>query len=202
MDLTRKLIEYFTKFPGIGQRQSRRFVYFLLSQKPEFIDGLIETLKNLKESAKQCSSCFRFFQDNGELCDICRNKNTDNSILMVVEKDIDFENINKSGTYHGRYFILGGLLPILEKNPTDKIRICELINEVGKQISSGLKEIIIAVSANLEGDNTFQYVKKTLEPLEKKHGIKISGLGRGLSTGLELEYSDAETLGNALKSRT
>ncbi|MEK7558545.1 MAG: toprim domain-containing protein [Patescibacteria group bacterium] len=202
MDSTKKLTEYFTKFPGIGQRQARRFVYFLLSQKEEFVTGFIASLKALKESAKQCVSCFRFFGGNSPLCDICGSKTTDTSTLMVVEKDIDFENIKKSGIYHGRYFILGGLLPVLEKNPTDKIRIRELVKEVGEQISSsGLKEVIIALSANLEGDNTYQYIKKTMEPLKGKHKLKISSLGRGLSTGLELEYSDSETLGNALKNR-
>ena len=202
MDSSKKLTEYFTKFPGIGPRQARRFVYFLLSQKEEFLNELLSSIKKLKTSVSQCTSCFRFFEGNSPLCDICGGKNTDTSIIMVVEKDIDFENIKKSGVYHGRYFILGGLLPILEKNPTDKIRIRELVKEVGKQITSKkLKEIVIALSANLEGDNTFQYIQKTLEPIKEKHKIKISSLGRGLSTGLELEYSDSETLGNALKNR-
>ena len=201
-DSTKKLTEYFTKFPGIGQRQARRFVYFLLSQKEEFLDELTASLKKRKSYVNQCSSCFRFFEGKSPLCDICGSKNTDVSIIMVVEKDIDFENIKKSGVYHGRYFILGSLLPILEKNPTDKIRIKELVGEVGKQIkNSGLKEVIIALSANPEGDNTFQYVKKTLEPLSEKHGLKISSLGRGLSTGTELEYSDQDTLKSALKNR-
>ncbi|MEK7581864.1 MAG: toprim domain-containing protein [Patescibacteria group bacterium] len=201
-DSTKKLTEYFTKFPGIGSRQARRFVYFLLSQKKEFVTGFVASLSDIKESIKQCASCYRFFEGSSSLCDICESKITDTSTLMIVEKDIDFENIKKSGIYHGRYFILGGLLSILEKTPMEKIRIRELVKEIGKQVvSSGLKEVIIALSANLEGDNTYQYIKKTIEPLKEKHKLKISSLGRGLSTGLELEYSDGETLGNALKNR-
>jgi len=202
MDKARKLTEYFSKFPGIGSRQARRFVYFLLSQNGNFTEGLTQAILALKNASRQCQSCKRFFEGASELCDVCGSPLADKTTLMVVEKDIDFENVKKSGVYKGRYFILGGLLPILEKNPGGTIRIRELIGEIEKQVSEGkLKEIIIALSANTEGDNTFNYVKKTLEPIAKKYKLTISGLGRGFSTGLEIEYSDAETLGNALKNR-
>ena len=202
MDSSKKLAEYFTKFPGIGSRQARRFVYFLFSQNDDFLNGLSSSLKEIKGAVQQCASCYRFFEGKNDICDVCASPNTDISVIKIVEKDIDFENIKKSGLYHGRYFILGGLLPILEKNPADKIRIRELVAEVGRQIrGSGLKETIVAFSASPEGDNTYQYVMKTLEPLSKKHGLKISCLGRGLSTGTELEYSDQDTLKSALKNR-
>ena len=203
MEKTRKAAEYFAKFPGIGPRQARRFVYFLLGQDETFLNALSAAIKNLKEDIKGCASCRRFYEGQGKYCDICQSSQTDNSALLVLEKDVDFENVRKSGAYLGRYFILGGLLPILEKNPTEKIRIKELVKEIGKQIKdSGLKEVIIALSANPEGDNTYQYIKKTLEPMRQKHGLKISSLGRGLSTGTELEYSDQDTLKNALKNRS
>lgn len=202
MDKARKAAEYFAKLPGIGPRQAKRFVYYLLNQDTSFLNNLSETIKNLKDDMAICSSCYRFFGGKGDLCDICGSKNTDHTTMMIVAKDIDFENVVRSGAYKGRYFILGDLLPILEKNPAEKIRIKELIKEVGEQIkNSGLKEIIIALSANPEGDNTYQYIKKTLEPLSAKHGLKISTLGRGLSTGTELEYSDQDTLKSALKNR-
>ena len=90
-----------------------------------------------------------------------------------------------------------------EKNPTKKIRIKELVKKIERTAEKHkLKEIILAFSLNAEGENTLQYVKKTLEPLSKKEGFTISTLGRGFSTGLELEYSDAETLENALKNRS
>ncbi|MEK7661905.1 MAG: toprim domain-containing protein [Patescibacteria group bacterium] len=205
MDSARKLAEYFSKFPGIGPRQARRFVYFLLSQNGSFAEGLSRALADLKNAARQCESCKRFFEETlgkSELCDVCRSPLTDKTVLMVVEKDIDFENVRKSGVYKGQYFILGGLLPILEKNPVGAIRIRELISLIEKLApKGGLKEIIIALSANTEGDNTFNYIKKTLEPIAQKYKLAVSGLGRGFSTGLEIEYSDAETLGNALKNR-
>ncbi|MBX4215950.1 toprim domain-containing protein [Candidatus Parcubacteria bacterium] len=201
MDKAKKAAEYFMKLPGIGPRQARRFVYFLLAQDERFLDGLAETLKSLKQSAKQCISCMRFFEGRNEFCDTCASPSTDHSSMMVVEKDVDLENVQKTGAWRGRYFVLGGLLPILEKNPAEKIRIKALVTEVGKQQSGKLKEVVIALSANVEGDNTATFVKETLKPLVEKHGLTVTVLGRGFSTGTELEYSDEDTLKNALRNR-
>lgn len=199
------LTEYFSKFPGIGPRAARRFVYFLLSKDAPFTEGLLEAIRDLKKSVAQCPSCFRYFRKNGsglELCDICRDEHTDQSTLLVVEKDADFENTRKSGSYPGLYFILGGAIPILEKNPTQKIRGRELFDRVQTAAKAGtLKEVILAMNATAEGENTALYVSKTLEPLAQKFNLKISSLGRGLATGTELEYSDAETFKSALKNR-
>ena len=121
---------------------------------------------------------------------------------MIVSRDVDFENMEKTGAYDGRYFILGGSVPILEKEPEKRIRIFELLKTIEKK-SEGetLKEIIVAMSANPEGENTGDYIKEVTRKLVLQHGITISLLGRGLSTGAELEYADGETLRNALKNR-
>ena len=119
---------------------------------------------------------------------------------MIVEKDTDLEVVKKSGHYSGQFFVLGGLVPILEDAPEKKVRITQLINRLiaGQK---ELREIIIALAANPDGDNTFDYLQKVISP-HLLAGTKISILGRGLSTGTELEYSDAETLKNALKNRS
>lgn len=199
------LAEYFAKFPGIGPRQAKRFVYYLLSHDPAYLKDFARAIVSLKEIILQCSSCFRYFQKNGEkdgLCDICHDEHTDSSTLLVVEKDVDFENVRKSGSYTGMYFILGGALAILEKNPSEKIRAKEIFNLAEKRAKNGeLKEIILATNATPEGENTALYVSKILELLAKKYNLKISTLGRGLSTGSEIEYSDAETFKSALESR-
>ncbi|MFC1720861.1 recombination mediator RecR [Patescibacteria group bacterium] len=202
-----KLTEIFKSFPGIGSRQAKRFVYFLLSQNPVFIDDLSKLIADVKKDISQCANCYRFFTKSvssakeNNLCAICANPQTDKSVLMVVEKDVDLENVNKTGAYKGLYFILGGSLPILEQNPAKKIRARELFDRAQEYSKNGLKEVILATSATPEGENTAQYVKKILAPLAEKYGVKISALGRGLSTGTELEYSDASTLENALKNR-
>ena len=119
---------------------------------------------------------------------------------VIASKDF-FEVIEKSHSYDGYYFILGGTVPILEGEPEKKIRSKELLALVGTRATKGLKEIIVATSLNPEGENTFDCVAKLLSLILKEFNIKLSGLGRGLSTGTELEYSDSDTIKNALKNR-
>ncbi|MFA5838528.1 MAG: toprim domain-containing protein [Candidatus Paceibacterota bacterium] len=205
MNVLEKATEIFSKFPGIGPRQSKRFVFFLLSKGESFLDELIKVLERLKKEITMCSSCYRFFSTDkreNKMCEICLNKNRDSSLLMIVEKDTDLENLEKSGIYKGFYFILGGNISVFEKNPEQKIRSKELLKKVEDSVKGGLKEIIIATSLNTEGENTMEFVNKILAPIVKKHSLKVSVLGRGLSTGTELEYIDTETIKNALKNRT
>lgn len=203
MDIIDKLTEIFKEFPGIGERQARRFVYFLMSRNGGYNENLSRMILELKKEILQCKECFRFFlvQNNGgNVCDICSNANVDSSILMVVEKDSDLESVRKSRTYNGKYFILGGLVPIVEKTTKSRVRIEEL-----KQLISSPKtvfgEIILAFSLSPQGDHTDQYVREQIKEVTENKKIKISSLGRGLSTGTELEYSDNDTLKNALKNR-
>jgi recombination protein RecR len=136
------------------------------------------------------------------MCAVCRDASRDPALLTVVARDVDLEVIEKSHSYDGFYFVLGGTVPILEKNPEGRIRVQELMDVVKKRAISGLKEVILATSLNPEGENTADFVTKLLEPLVKEFSLKISVLGRGLSTGTELEYSDSDTIKNALKNRS
>lgn len=204
MSSIEKLTQLFMKFPGIGTRQARRFVYFLLAQDPYWIDTLAREITTLKREIIQCKECYRFYQQKNTssnfLCDVCSDV-VDKNFLMVVEKDSDFESMHRSGGYFGKYFILGGTIPVLEKHPDSKIRINELISYVESAATQGLSEIILALSVNPESDFTKDYIIKALKPITEQLGIAITTLGRGLSTGTELEYSDGETLMHALKNR-
>lgn len=194
-----KLAEIFTRFPGIGPRQARRFVYFLLTREGGYVKKLVESIQNLKKEIAQCQKCMRFFACNGrrtEICDTCVDDSRDTSMLMVVSRDIDFETMEKSGSYNGLYFVLGGVVPILEKEPEKRIRIKSL--EARIKNDKNLKEIILATSANLDGENTAEFIKQRCQ----RPSLTFSILGRGLSTGAELEYADPETLKNALLHRT
>lgn len=191
-----KLIESFLKFPGIGPRQAKRFVYFLAGESKEYADNLAKLISEVKSGMKQCASCFRYFESKNietDMCPICANSGRDSSLLMAVEKDVDLENIERTGNFRGKYFVLGGLLS-LSGNGTADIRLKQLFDKVKKEKPA---EIILATSATVEGENTNLYIERILEPLK----VKISRLGRGLSTGAELEYSDSETIENALKNR-
>ena len=206
MDSISNLIEKFSKFPGIGGRQAKRFVYFLLSQDKERLNELSEAILHLGDNVSRCSRCFRFFNTEhspgAQKCDICDGANTDKTTLMIVAKDVDLENVQKSGIYNGRYFVLNGLVPIVNKKNFAWVRTKELISEAKRAATEDdLKEIIFALTVNPEGDNTKMFVTKLLEPLVETYGLKITTLGRGLSTGTEVEYSDDNTLKNALKNR-
>ncbi len=205
MDIIEKLSEIFKEFPGIGERQAKRFVYFLMSKSPAYNENLSSFIADLKKEVAQCKECFRFFikrkvlSAGRQVCEICGNANTDSSILMVVEKDSDLESVKKSQIYNGKYFILGGLVQIVEKNTKSRVRIEELKQKISK--SENLKEVILAFSLSPQGDHTDSYVREQIKEIADKLKIKISSLGKGLSTGTELEYSDNDTLKNALKNR-
>lgn len=204
MDVIDKLTEVFKEFPGIGERQARRFVYFLMRRNGEYSANLNRLITELKKEVTQCKECFRFFllNENGDkLCEICSDVHTDPSVIMVVEKDSDLESVRKSRVYQGKYFILGGLVPIVEKTTKRQVRIEELKQKIEKD-SKELKEVILAFSLSPQGDHTDHYVRGEIKNITEPLGIKISSLGRGLSTGTELEYSDNDTLRNALKNRS
>ncbi len=205
METINSLTDLFKKFPGIGPRQARRFVYYLLKADPNFLNQLGDKIKNLKKDIKQCESCGRFFnngyQPKADQCQICTDTERDKSSLLIVEKDIDLDAIERTKTYHGYYFVLGGNLPILDPQPENHIRFSPLLIELERRLKEGLSEIIIALSATTEGDHTTDWLIEKLRPITEKTALKISLLGRGLSTGSELEYADLETIKNALSNR-
>jgi len=197
MDLIYKLTKMFRAFPGIGERQAKRFVYFLLEQDENKLKELTDTILELKKEVSQCRSCFRFSSQKTEICDLCFGSK-DKKILLVVEKDADLEVVRRAG-FDGKFFILGGTIPILEKELPKNIKIKELTDKIKKE---KIEEVVLAFSLTPQGENTGEYVKKILAPLAEEKKIRISNLGRGLSSGLELEYSDSETLVSALKNRS
>ena len=202
MDIIEKLTEIFKEFPGIGERQAKRFVYFLMFRNEEYTTNLSKLILELKKEISQCKTCFKFFlsqKTKKGICEICNSSDTDQSLLMVVEKNSDLESIQKSRAYNGAYFILGGLVSIVEKNTKSRVRIEELKKNIKN--NSSIKEIILAFSLNPQGDHTDSYIREQLKEVTESLGIKISSLGRGLSTGTELEYSDNATLNNAFKNR-
>lgn len=200
-DSLEKLKEIFREFPGIGPRQAERFVYFLLHKNKAFREDLTKEIGFLAENVRQCGKCFRFFEAKrgANACGICAANDRDASILMVVPRDVDFESIENTNLYKGLYFILGGTAAFSAKKQMP-LRTKELVSRVEKE-GKILKEIIIVTSLNPEGDNTRRTIEDAIRESIKKHGIKISTLGRGLSTGAEIEYIDRETLSDALSGR-
>jgi len=205
MGTIEKLAEIFKSFPGIGPRQAKRFVYFLLTRNKSYIKEFTTLIEELQKEIQICPECFQYFtksKSSSPLCEICNSKNRDEKVLMIVARDIDLENIEKSHSFDGKYFVLGGTVPILDKNPEQRIHLKELMTTIDKKAQKDLREIILGFSINPESEYTADFVIRTLNPLITKYNLKISHLGRGLSTGTELEYSDADTIKNALKNRS
>lgn len=207
MNPTDRLTELFMRFPGIGPKQAKRFVYFLLREHSNYKQELIRTLEELKFTGKQCEKCFRYYGDKNTdpkktLCEICASVSREHGTVMIVEKELDLDAIEKTGSYNGLYFILGGLVPPLSDKPSEIIRIRELTSYIHKGIGDdSLREIIFALPVTDYGDTTTEYVEKTIKQIVNIDSIKLSHLARGLSSGLELEYVDKDTFRQALDRR-
>ena len=196
------LIKHFERFPGIGPRQARRFAHHLLTEDSESNQELAQLIENLKATVTTCTDCFRFFtRSNGSTkCSICADERRDHTRLTIVERDSDITSIERSGMYDGLYFVLGGTAPLLESEDTKKLRGGALKRTVTEQ-KDVLEEIILAFSINPDGENTGRFVRSIIGDIAAENSITISELGRGLSTGSELEYADPETIKNALANR-
>ena len=196
-----KLITLFETFPGIGGRQARRFAFHVLTMKDEDNTELSRLISAIKSSVTECNSCRRFFsrRHTESICSICSSENRDHTRLLVVERDSDIQAIERAGVYDGLYFVLGGTVPLLNSKDTDKLRAGALKATVETRLKNSLEEVILGFSVNPDGENTTRFVESVLEPVMGDK--KISHLGRGLSTGSELEYADPDTLKNALRNR-
>lgn len=206
------LIEYFLKFPGIGPKQATRFAFFLLGESGTYRKNLASAIAELGEKVSMCGQCYKSIDsdanirmranntDTRNLCEYCKDKKRDAATIMAVEKEVDMENVEKTRQYNGLYHILDGTISPLEPSSPEKLHLKELFNRVKTIATSGKNcEVILATNATAEGDATALYIQRILELVGNK--IKITRLGRGLTTGSELEYSDPQTIANALTSR-
>jgi recombination protein RecR len=196
MDKIEELARLFERFPGIGPRQAKRFVYHLLSTASSDRTKMSELISAIGDEVSQCPECMRFSNGTGKVCAYCADLSRDNGMLLVVEKDQDLAAVERSGSYKGKYFVLGGILTLSGKGA---IREKELLKRIERGIQNGLKEVVLALSATSEGENTTDHLGNVLSPY--RTSLTLTLLGRGLATGTELEYSDKETLAGALQNR-
>lgn len=202
MDPIHRLEYFFTLFPGVGSRQARRFVHYLLKQSPQHLSELSHLIAQLPDQVRECVECHRYFPKKGphtEKCPVCADPLRDPTQLLIVEKDADLEAIERAHTYTGYYYVLGGTLGILEKNPEKVIRLSALKRRV--ESMKALHEVIIATAVTPESEHTGDFVRLALRDMCVERNILITRLGRGVSTGSEIEYADADTLRNALLGR-
>lgn len=196
------LITQFTKLPGIGPRQAARFAFYLLRNAYE-INALENMLHAVRQNVTLCSLCFLPAAQVGSgsaLCHICFNGRRNKNLICVIEKETDAVNLEKTNYFQGCYFVLGGFINPLEKESLAHERLAILIHRL--QTNPSPFELILAFTPRREGDFTSLYIQEHLKPLKEQGlNIKITRLGRGLSSGAELEYADQDTLRNALDGR-
>lgn len=198
MEAFERLAQLFEKFPGIGPRQSMRFVHYLMRIPPHVRKEIAEGIATLDTSVRTCSECGRYFEGKANVCSWCGDTGRTREQLMIVATDVDANAIERSHSYKGTYFILGGLC-VLGKDEQKHLRKKTLETLLKKRSAENLSEIILAFPANPEGDTTAHYVIGIAA--ETVPQVSVSVLGRGLSTGSELEYADPDTLRNALINR-
>ena len=186
------LVESFSRFPGIGEKTALRFVLFLLSKNPEYIENLAGQIDNIKNLAL-CNKC-HYLATYKNLCKYCNDPARDKTTICVVSTLPELLAIEATGYFLGLYHILGGKLDPLRGTNPEHLNISSLIYRIKNENPN---EIILALNPDIPGENTTLYLSRLLKPLNKK----ISRLARGLSMGSELEYADPITLSSALLGR-
>ena len=200
MNEKEKLEKLFTQFPGIGPRQAKRFVSFLLFKNLSYSQDLTRTILDLKDNVKKCPKCNTFFsiKNQNSLCHICSDFRRDNKKILILEKNADLDNFEKSNIWKGTYFLIGRNLKINESYPENAINLTPLLKRLQ---NDNVEEIIFGLSINPEGDITKDYIKNFIEENFSLKKLKIHELARGLSLGSEIDHSDPVTLKSAFENR-
>lgn len=204
MDSRERLTNAFKHFPGIGPRQAKRFVYFLLSRGDGFSSELAKEINKLHDKITRCEVTFQHFQkteDDQTKSPLARNEDRDRTRLLVVETDMDLEAIESTGAYGGMYFVLGTHGSLTDEKLEEHAHLPELRKVIKTYYKDALDELIIATSVTPEGERLRGTVARFLEHTADEFEFSVSTLGRGLSTGTEMEYIDKDTFKHALEGR-
>jgi recombination protein RecR len=190
--LINEAVEQLSQFPGVGKKSAFRMILHLLKRPNTDTEALAKALITMRSDIQYCKQCFNI--SDKEICNICNSPSRDSSLICVVKEFQDIVALETTGHYHGVYHVLGGLIsPIDGVGPSD-IKIPELLTRISE---NDVTEVILALSATLEGDTTEYYIAKKMT----EKGIKVSTLSKGISVGGELEYADEVSLARSLKTR-
>lgn len=186
-------IEELSKLPGIGKKTAQRLAIFLLKSEQQQVDNLLNAVKDLKLKLRFCNRCFNLSEE--ELCNICKSDKRDKSVICVVEEASDVMAIEKTHEYKGLYHVLGGVLSPLSGVSPDSLHIKELLKRFETE---DIKEVILALNPDTEGETTSLYLAKLLNPLS----VTVTRIARGLPIGGDLEFADDATIGRAILNRS
>lgn len=186
------LIEYFKKFPGIGEKTAERLAFSVLNFDIEEVTEFSKALCNAKSNIKPCSVCGTLTES--DICFICRDDSRDSDSILVVENSKDVFLFERIGNYKGYYHVLGGLISPLDEIGPDDLSINLLLERVR---NNNIKEVVLAIKTGIEADTTALYIKRLLE----KDGIIVTRIANGIPIGADMEYIDVLTLETALNNR-
>ncbi|MBI5892802.1 MAG: recombination protein RecR [Deltaproteobacteria bacterium] len=187
-----RLIQEFSKLPGIGEKTATRLAVHILNSSNGYAAALAKSLIDVKEKIKVCRECFNL--SDKEICSICSDLDRRDDVVCVIEGINDLAAIEKTGGFKGKYHVLHGVLSPLKGIGPDDVKIMELVKKVEK---GDIKEVIIATNPNVDGEATALYITKVL----KSFNIKVTRIATGIPMGSDLEYIDAATLGMAIEGR-
>jgi recombination protein RecR len=187
-----KAIEELSKLPSIGKKSAQRLALHLLKSDEEKVKNLVNSILELKSKIQFCKECYNISVD--EVCEICSSQKRDKSVICVVEEASDIIAIERTNEYNGIYHVLGGVLSPLKGVGADDLKLKELIE---KAKSGNIKEFILALNPDTEGDTTSLFLAKLLKPMS----VKVTRIARGLPIGGDLEFADEATIGRAVMGR-
>ena len=187
-----RLIEEFSKLPGIGPKSAQRLTYHLLRAPAGEVTALADAIRNLKEKLALCSVCLNI--TDSDPCTICSDEERDHTKICIVEEPIDILPLERTKKYKGLYHVLYGVIAPADGVGPDELKIKELVSRLN---DGAVTEVILATNPNLEGEATAMYLQRLIAPFN----IKITRLARGLPYGADLEYADDVTLSRALEGR-
>ena len=185
-------VEQISSLPGIGHKSALRYALHLLRQPQANVDRFTAAISALRTGARYCPEC-NMLSDDG-LCPICGDASRDRSLVCVVQSLRDVLSIENTGQYHGLYHVLGGVISPMDGVGPDDLPIKALVERVAL---GEIKEIILALDTNMEGETTALYIFRQLDG----SGVKVSAIARGVAFGDDLEYTDEFTLGKAIVNR-
>ena len=193
-----KLVHELSRLPGIGPKTAQRLAYFIVKSKDQYGERLTEALRGVREEVRECPQCFNF--TDLEICKFCEDSHRTQDLLCVVEEPSDIVRVESSGVYRGKYHVLHGALSPLEGVGPEDLKIQPLFDRISAGISGqgpSIREVILALDPDLEGDTTVLYLTKRLQLL----GVKVTRIAQGVPIGSDIDFIDDRTMGRALENR-
>ncbi len=187
-----RLLDELGRLPGIGPKSAQRIAYYLLEADAEEARRLATAILEVKQQVHFCPICFSYA--TRDTCDVCSDASRDRTTICVVSEPRDVSAIERTGSYHGLYHVLGGVISPMDKIGPEQLHVKELLERLA---SGEVQEVILATNPDVEGETTATYLSRIIRPL----GVRVSRLASGLPVGGDLEYADEVTLGRAIEAR-